>query len=369
MSSEMAVLPLPFMTFVLAVMAAILISRQSLGADQARFFFAGFFVMVAGASLLIGLRFGYGLDQLVALQRVLPLFIGPLLYLGFASLATEEEKVPKLAALHLGIALAFTVLPPLFGGAAIMADWLIALSYLVYATLLWRVWRRGPNELIRARLENAGRITRWSGVAAGFLGVVFLFDTVIAVFFASDRRTDAVALISTGAVLMAVLLAFVIFVMASGSERPRASTGPLRRPSHDPARILDAAEDLMLREALFVDTGLTADRLARRLHVPTRALSEAINQYRGVSVSQYVNSFRLRRAADLLATTDQDLSAVMTQSGFLTRSNFYREFQREHGQSPIAFRKSRKESAVDPGALDLTRRPKSENLGAAKVDT
>ena len=95
----------------------------------------------------------------------------------------------------------------------------------------------------------------------------------------------------------------------------------------------------MLREALYLDSGLTADRLARHLHVPARALSEAVNRHLGMNVSQYVNGFRLRRAADLLAQTDDGLAEVMAQSGFLTRSNFYREFLREYGQTPTAYRR------------------------------
>ena len=110
-------------------------------------------------------------------------------------------------------------------------------------------------------------------------------------------------------------------------------------PARDTAKIAEAAQDLMVREALYLDTGLTADRLAKRLHIPTRALSEAINQRQNMNVSQYVNGFRLRRAAELLAQTDQGLADVMAQSGFLTRSNFYREFQREYGQTPVNYRR------------------------------
>ena len=99
----------------------------------------------------------------------------------------------------------------------------------------------------------------------------------------------------------------------------------------------------MDRDALYLDTGLTADRLARRLHLPTRALSEAINQRQGMNLSQYVNGFRLRRAAHLLAQTDLGLAEVMAQSGFLTRSNFYREFQRAYGQTPVGYRRFARE--------------------------
>jgi len=57
-------------------------------------------------------------------------------------------------------------------------------------------------------------------------------------------------------------------------------------------------------------------------------------------VSQYVNGFRLDHAAQLLRSTDTSVVQVMAQSGFLTRSNFYREFQNRFGQTPAAYRQS-----------------------------
>jgi AraC-like DNA-binding protein len=91
---------------------------------------------------------------------------------------------------------------------------------------------------------------------------------------------------------------------------------------------------------LYLEPDLSVQRLARRMHVPVRALSVAINQTQGMNVSQYVNRFRMEHAADLLRGTDLSVAAVLEQSGFLTRSNFYREFQRVYGQSPAAFRQS-----------------------------
>ena len=61
---------------------------------------------------------------------------------------------------------------------------------------------------------------------------------------------------------------------------------------------------------------------------------------RGVNVSQYVNALRLEHAADLLSSSDESVATIMTRSGFLTRSNFYREFQRRYGQTPAAYRSS-----------------------------
>ena len=98
---------------------------------------------------------------------------------------------------------------------------------------------------------------------------------------------------------------------------------------------------MLEKSQLYLDPDLSVQRLARRLHLPVRTLSSAINQSEGINVSQWVNGFRLAHAAQLLETTKAPVSDVMTQSGFLTRSNFYREFQRVYGQSPASYRQDR----------------------------
>jgi len=338
MASQVVAFPMPLMTSVLGFIAAFLCLRLNLGTSPARFFFAAFFAMVAAGSLLVGLRFGYGIDWLKAVQRSLPLFIGPLLWLGFASLSAVSDNLLRIASAHIGSAIGLALMTFLPFGARLLPDLLIAASYATYAFLLLRMWRSGPNAMVRAPLENVGNIALWPGAAAGFLVLALIFDTIIAVFFARRQNDDATTLISAGAILMIVLLAGVIYAFSLRPSPPRAQSYPRASSGRDPALILAAAEDLMMRDELFTDTGLTADRLAKRLHVPTRALSEAINQNRGKSISQFVNGFRLRRAAELLATTDLEIPDIMARSGFLTRSNFYRGFQLEYGDGPIAYR-------------------------------
>jgi AraC-like DNA-binding protein len=340
MTSQIAVLPLPFMTFALAALAGTLCFRHNFGPERAGFYFAAFFGVVALGSLLAGLRFGYGFDRLILAQRALPLFLGPLLFLGFASFAMPPGEDKRLKLMHLGGAAGLALLMLLTGDRAWVADWLIAVSYALYAVLLARMWRRGANGMISARLETAGRAATWAGLASAFLALSLVFDTAIAAFFAVNMSAMAVSLISAGALVMTLML--IAGMAYSAARRPAASQirgKSSTAPGRDPATILSAAEDLMTKEALYADTGLTADRLARRLHLPVRALSEAINQNLGISVSQYVNGFRLRRAAELLSATEADIAEIMAQSGFLSRSNFYRAFQRQYGQTPVAYRK------------------------------
>ncbi|MFC6639095.1 helix-turn-helix domain-containing protein [Sulfitobacter sp. JBTF-M27] len=332
-------LPLPMLSALLCLVIAALLWRLDLGRGAARVCFVGLFLTFALAAVLVGLRFGYGIDRFTVVQRMLPLFTGPLMYLGFLSLAVSAQILRQQAAVHLGVAIianiVFLLLPSDMPGF----DWAITTSYLFYLAALIRLWRKGPDHLIHARLDIAPHITRWMLSAAGLLAVILLMDTAIALSFAMDAELRASALITFGSVL---LIGFLLVMLASlptllaatGSAKPQTA-----RPASSDADAVDAnARALLERTKLYLDPDLSVQRLARRLHVPERTLSAAINQSQGTNISQYVNRFRLEHAAELLRETDAPVTKIMTQSGFLTRSNFYREFQRVYGQSPASYR-------------------------------
>lgn len=68
-----------------------------------------------------------------------------------------------------------------------------------------------------------------------------------------------------------------------------------------------------------------------------------------MSVSQYVNGYRVRTACGLLVVSDGPVSTVMFEAGFMTKSNFNREFLRVAGTSPSAWRKSHRREAQNSG--------------------
>ncbi len=60
-----------------------------------------------------------------------------------------------------------------------------------------------------------------------------------------------------------------------------------------------------------------------------------------MSVSQFINGFRIRDAAQMLRQSDQTILQVSLSAGFMTKSNFNREFVRVMGQTPSQWRKSK----------------------------
>lgn len=336
MQGDLAVFPLPMLTVLLSTVAAGLVLRADLGRPVATRFLAAFFGVLAVGSLMVGLRFGYGVERLVPVQRGLPLFAGPLLWLGFASFT--RDRMGALALAHLGAAAAIVGLAPLMFADLLDLDLIAVGSYLIYAGALVWMWSRGANHLSHARMGDAGALRRWMLASACLLVVFALADTAIALSFAMQRSGDAMALISGGAVVMGLALIAVIVAVAKGRSEGAARLVVPSGAGEGDAALEARARALLLDTRLYLDTDLTVDRLAKRLQVPSRALSLAINQIKGINVSQYVNDFRLDHAASLLSAAEGSVAEVMEQSGFLTRSNFYRAFQQRHGMTPAAYR-------------------------------
>ena len=96
-------------------------------------------------------------------------------------------------------------------------------------------------------------------------------------------------------------------------------------------------EALLTDQELYLDPDLTLGRLSRRLGIPVKQLSAAINRVTHGNVSRYVNRFRIERACERLLA-GESVAVAMDSSGFSTRSNFNREFRRITGKSPSDWR-------------------------------
>lgn len=332
--------PLHFLLALLWAVIAALVLRLDLARRRTPLLFCGLFAVFALESFLVGLRFGYGIAGLLVVQRALPLLVGPLMYLGFASLAVPPEPFRRMLLWHFGgfgaVLIGFQLAPAEFDGF----DLVIAANYAFYAVALFRMWRKGPDHLIFAHLNVTRAVRLWMLGGVGFLVMLLVMDTAIAASFALNESGRALRIISLGSLMLIPLLVALFLIVPKFSTQRKV-------PAREVAADLDAAvleaevRGLLMASKLYLEPDLSVQRLAKRLHVPVRNLSVAINETQGMNVSQYVNGFRLTHAAGLLRHSDESVMTVLAQSGFLTRSNFYREFQRVYGCSPAAYRQGK----------------------------
>lgn len=90
---------------------------------------------------------------------------------------------------------------------------------------------------------------------------------------------------------------------------------------------------------VYTDADLDRSRLAQLLGTNEHYVSDAISACaNGKSVSGFLNEYRLRYAAYLLATTKDSVALIAELSGF-SRSSFFRIFSDSYGMSPSDYRR------------------------------
>jgi AraC-like DNA-binding protein len=90
---------------------------------------------------------------------------------------------------------------------------------------------------------------------------------------------------------------------------------------------------------IYTDTDLDRSRLAQLLGTNEHYITDAISACTdGKSVNGFLNEYRLRYAAHLLATTTDAVGVIAEVSGF-SRSSFFRVFSDAYGMSPSDYRK------------------------------
>jgi AraC family transcriptional regulator len=79
--------------------------------------------------------------------------------------------------------------------------------------------------------------------------------------------------------------------------------------------------------------------LARGAHVHPVHLAREFRRCFGVSITEYMQRCRVRRAAAFIADTPTPLASVSYLAGYADQSHFCRIFRRETGMTPLAFRR------------------------------
>ena len=97
-----------------------------------------------------------------------------------------------------------------------------------------------------------------------------------------------------------------------------------------------------MRQGAYRDNSLSLEKMAAVLASNRTYVSNAINKIAGQSFSEYVNSYRIKEATDILADPDrQDLHNIKELShrlGFSNTQAFYYVFKKETGVTPGVYK-------------------------------
>jgi len=98
---------------------------------------------------------------------------------------------------------------------------------------------------------------------------------------------------------------------------------------------------LMQDPEIFTDPDTNQDTLARLAGTNRTYIYDALRECAGVTPTDFINGYRLRHAARLLATTSDSVALIAELCG-LSRRTFYRLFDETYSMSPSDYRKAAK---------------------------
>jgi AraC-like DNA-binding protein len=307
-----------------------------------------FFALISISATLLGIHLGYNIPALIEIRALLALAAVPCLYLYFA-MAGPDIRVLSISQ--------FIHILPVVGGIIIvlariswLLDFVLISTYLVYLVALLPIWRDRANHFSRLG-ENVRQTTNWLLIAILFLAVTLILDVLISIDLAGGGLLGK----STPLVFSVItLIAVVSFSLVGALGRPslfehfynitvEAETLPESREKDIP----DAADEELAEKtlqflknpAILTDESLTILKLARKLGVPARQLSRAINRVHQCSFSDFLNDRRVQLCQEIMQTNrNRPLMDVMLDAGYVTKSNFYKQFSKRTGLTPAAYR-------------------------------
>lgn len=334
----MPAIPLPFITALLLIILFLRI-RHVNGKGRSTKTATALITASSLAITLCGFHWGTSLPLPLFFQPIAAAAVPPLFWL--CAKPGDNDSTPRVRYLLHMLPMAIVAL------LAVMKDYaglpLLDLSLLMiyagYGIALVRLARDIPS-------EQAGASPLWK--KSPFLaGIYFIFSGMADIAIALDLEVfdgnRAPGIIAVAHIAMLTVLAFLIVTKnpaARGTAVGNRVEVEIQPASPEDRALADKLAQLMRKNNLYTDPDITIQRLARRLGIPTRQLSEAINRVYGRNISQVVNGYRIDEARRLLSQTDLRVTDIMLACGFQTKSNFNREFLKSTGMSPSRWRRA-----------------------------
>ena len=99
---------------------------------------------------------------------------------------------------------------------------------------------------------------------------------------------------------------------------------------------------LMEQSDVYTNADTNHETLARLLGTNHTYVYAALRECAGQTPADFINLYRIRRAALLLTTTDDPIGLIIEQSGITNRTTFSRIFREHYSMSPSEYRKAAK---------------------------
>lgn len=181
----------------------------------------------------------------------------------------------------------------------------------------------------------------------------------------SRTKSTIYLIIAVGALLLLLLVGYILWLVRRDNrllteknrvlyeqiqQREQAETEERERQQAQPTESLSQSQQIYRRlcelledPAIYTDAECNHETLAQLLGTNRTYLYDALRECADTTPADFINRYRIRHAALLLATTDDPVALVAELCGITNRSTFARLFRDHYSMSPTEYRHAAKE--------------------------
>ncbi len=313
--------------------------------------YLGLFLVVLSIHMILNFIEGQWNVQLVRLNNSLGFLYGPLIWFYVNGLIRKDRKFKQVELIHflpffVSVTLVYHAIGTSYIGPAIVIQTSIYLLLSIKAIISH---------------EHALKITnaRIDGVSLSWL-IQFIIG--ISVIFAVDVYRNTIAspvysefLFGLLVVLFIGFINLIVFKSLNHAERflgiseedfetLRSKKAKYADNNLDWASLQEHADQI--REFIetyksYLDPDINLAQFAQKLNINARITSQVINVCFHTNFSDWINDYRLKYAQEQLiknTSSEKNISQVLYESGFNSKSSFYSIFKTKTGMSPSEYR-------------------------------
>jgi len=143
------------------------------------------------------------------------------------------------------------------------------------------------------------------------------------------------------ALINTVLFMAASHFLSAGTIKPKSAE---KEPVN--MAIVEKLEATMKAEQPYLNQNLSFERLAEKLDIPVKELSNTINRYYEVNFYEFINNYRILEAQRLLEDPnqfDKSITDVFYDAGFNSKSVYNTLFKKRFNKTPSQYRKDYKQ--------------------------
>lgn len=234
-----------------------------------------------------------------------------------------------------------------------MSHWLLHLQIIVYFTAIFILLRKAK----KLYLENnsGGKLNsyQWLFQLTGVLTALYLIVIFKNIFKFSDYPYISDWIKIGILMLQPFITCWYLYKALNNPELFRNIDSKLKLVSDiilEEKKIeaktlnedLQKLKKYMADEKPFIDSALTIQDISKEMNVPVRELSVLINHQLGQHFYDFVNTYRIENAMEILkdsSKTKVTILEILYEVGFNSKSSFNTAFKKHTGNTPTEYRK------------------------------